>query len=158
MNDHRSLISTLNSLTPHDLHWASTVVVILGAIVGVTSVDALDTVYATWTLAGGIVGTGISIAWRTHGETASIVVGRSLFALVGSIVGPPLVGHFFPSLNDLTRNPAMLLGEGVTAAIVSFLLGYAFFVVMQRRQNRISAAIMRRAFDDEEHLPVDKPE
>lgn len=149
MNDPHSsmfaqLAAAMETLTPRDLHWLASSIMMGGAIVGLVGTGPLDTVNASWTLAGGIVGTGMAILWRKRGETVSIVAGRASCALLGGLCMPPLLSHYFTSLEALNVDPRLVFGEGALCSLISFLLGYAAFSIIQRRQNRIAEAAIKR--------------
>lgn len=134
----------LETLSPRDLHWLASSIMMFGAIIGLTSVDALDSTYASWALAGGVVGTGMAVLWRQRGERISIVAGRASCALVGGIAGPRIAAYWFPSLTQVSRDPVLLFTQGALCALLSFLLGYAVFAVVQRRQTRIAESAVKR--------------
>lgn len=144
MSNYAHISAALETLTPRDLHWLASSIMMGGAIVGLIGTGPLDAVNASWSLAGGIVGCGMAVLWRKRGETVSIVSGRAACALVGGLCLPPLLSHYFTSLEALNVDPRLVFGMGALCSLVSFLLGYALFVVVQRRQNRLAEAAIRK--------------
>lgn len=142
---HAHLSAALETLSGRPLTRVSIICLLISPIIGVSSVTDLDMLYAAWTLAGGIAGTGMAVAWRTDTEKVRIVMGRATFAMLSGVALPPLAGHYFPWLADLTKNPVLLFSFGALSALVGFLLGYAVFHLIQKRQNRIGSELLRRA-------------
>lgn len=142
---HALVLSALETVMPRHLTKASLIFMLLSPIIGISSVTDLDMAYAAWTLAGGIAGTGIALAWRSDGEMVRVVVGRASFALVSGMALPTLGNHYFPWLADLTKNPILLFSVGGLSALTGFLFGYAVFHLVQKRQDRLGRELLRRA-------------
>ena len=141
---HAHLSAAIETISCRQLTRLSVIFLMISPLVGVSSVTDLDMLYAAWTLAGGIAGTGMAIAWRKDGEAVRIVMGRATFAMLSGLAMPPLTGHYFPWLAELTKNPILLFSFGAVSALMGFLLGYAIFHLVQRRQDRIARQIAER--------------
>lgn len=139
-----NLSAALETVNSKGLNKASIIMMLLSPIIGVSSVTDLDYIFTAWTLAGGIAGTSMALAWRKDGEMVRIVVGRATFALSSGVCTPPMLNHFFPWLADLTKNPMLLFMAGGLSALCGFVFGYGVFHVFEKRQERISTQIAQR--------------
>ena len=94
--------------------------------------------YAT---AGGLAGTACALLWHPRGGAKSVVVGRAIFAFASGIIVPRVLIHWFPWVEDLTRDGLCLAGAGMLCALGGFVLGHGCFVLLQRLEDRVSKYI-----------------
>lgn len=117
----------------------------LAATLAAAGVNALDTAYTSWTLAGALAGTACALLWHPNGETTRVVAGRAIFAFASGCIIPRISTYFFPWLAEFTKDPLILLGVGMVSALVGFTIGHGVVRLLQKREEKVAREAVLRA-------------